>query len=150
LPPLENVKHETFAQKVAKGLSQTTAYAEAYGVENIRTAETASSRLMSHVRVRERVAELQAHTARRITEAAVESIASITTELNEALSLARKQGQPNHMVAASMAKAKLNGLIVDKAETTVTTKHEERLLKRKPVIDKAKERRRGDDRSPVH
>ena len=63
-------------------------------------------------KVSARIAELQAIHGEKhgIT------IDSITTELEEARKLAKSQGQAGAMVSASMSKAKLHGIILDKKE----------------------------------
>lgn len=57
MPALLNQKHEQFAQKVAKGMAATTAYAECGYSE--KTAAAAASRLLTDVKVAARIAELK-------------------------------------------------------------------------------------------
>jgi hypothetical protein len=50
------------------------------------------------------------------------TVASLCAELDEAKGLAAERGQAAAMVAATMGKAKLTGLIVDKHETKNVTR----------------------------
>jgi hypothetical protein len=61
--PLKNARHERFAQELAKGQSQVEAYAAA-GYKPDRGAAT---RMSANVSVRERLAELQAEVAGKVT-----------------------------------------------------------------------------------
>ena len=115
MPALTNGKHERFAQGLAKGLSQTEAYAEA-GYTGDRTA---ASRLSTNVNVIARVAELQDKAALR-TEI---SIASATAHLLELAAMAKKLGDAPGIQAsrASMMDAcKLNGLVVEQSKRELT------------------------------
>lgn len=114
---LTNPKHELFAQELAKGKTQTEAYAEA-GYAGDRTA---ASRLSTNVNVVARVAELQGKAALR-TEI---SIASATEHLLELAEMAKKLGDAPGIQASRasvMDACKLNGLVVDKSENTHTVR----------------------------
>lgn len=112
MPVLENPKHERFAQELAKGKTQAEAYKEAGYIGD----ETAACRLSRNVKVTSRVAEIQERAAIR----AEITVASITERLmrladkGEALSEAAGLSVAR---AAAMDAAKLNGLVVDKAES---------------------------------
>jgi len=108
MPVLENPKHEAFAQSLAKGKSQAEAYADA----GYAPSEPHASRLASNGKVAGRVAELLAKAADR-TVVTVELIAK---QLDEDRALAHQEGQSGAAVSASMGKAKLFGLLIDKAE----------------------------------
>lgn len=62
------------------------------------------------------MSELQTKTAKKV-EVTIETIA---TELDEARELAKAEKQPSPMVQASLGKAKLYGLIVDKTRHSGT------------------------------
>ncbi|MEZ2410532.1 terminase small subunit [Bosea sp. RCC_152_1] len=110
MPVLRNNRHEAFAQAIAKGLAARTAYkAAGYGASD-KAAEACASRLLTDAKVAARVLELQSKAARKV-EVTVESIAR---ELEEARVLAIAEKQSSAAVAASMGKAKLFGLIVEK------------------------------------
>lgn len=125
MPALTNAKHERFAQELAKGRSQTEAYANA-GYKGDRTA---ASRLSTNVNIQERLAELQERSAIR-TEL---TVASVTERLMRLADIAEKTGQkldesgnvaessPRHFAvarAALMDVAQLNGLVVIKTDNT--------------------------------
>ncbi|WP_051988471.1 terminase small subunit [Bosea sp. UNC402CLCol] len=110
MPVLRNNRHEAFAQAIAKGLAARVAYkAAGYGASD-KAAEACASRLLTDAKVAARVLELQSKAARKV-EVTVESIAR---ELEEARVLAIAEKQSSAAVAASMGKAKLFGLIVEK------------------------------------
>lgn len=108
MPVLSNPKHEAYAQALAKGKTQTEAY-EAAGYKGDRTA---ASRLATNVNVQSRVAELQSRAAAK----AVVTIEDIARQLDEDREFARSVGSAAASVAATMGKAKVLGLIVDKNE----------------------------------
>jgi hypothetical protein len=103
--PLKNARHERFAQELAKGKSQADAYAAA----KYRPSEPNASRLTRNDKVKARVAELQGKAA---TKAAT-TAADIAAELDEARELAKELKQVAPMVAATMGKAKVLGLIFE-------------------------------------
>ena len=107
---LSNAKHELFAQELAKGKPQ----AEAYQLAGYKPSEQHASRLASNGKVADRVAEILSRSAVR----AEITIATILAELEEARELARKIEQPGPMVSASMGRAKVAGLLVDRTELT--------------------------------
>jgi len=110
---LNNARHERFAQELAKGNSATRAYIAAGYAE--KGAEPNSSRLISNDKVSSRVNELK-------TEAAKRTVLTIERLTNDLLRIADKGEKlaeaPGLSVAraAIMDAAKLNGLVVDKAE----------------------------------
>lgn len=124
--PLANTRHERFAQELAKGLSQTEAY-EAAGYKKSRSA---AARLADDVSIcarvnflAERVAAKTEITAAqiaerlmRIADVAEKTGIAVDDETGEA-----KESSSKHLGvarAALMDVAKLNGLIVDKADLT--------------------------------
>jgi len=112
---LENHKYEAFAQALAKGMSAVDAYEEAGYQRHDGNAST----LRAHPEVQLRVAELQTEAA-KLTAVTIERI---TAELEEARQLALKSPTgASAAVAASLGKAKLHGLIVDRAKLDVETK----------------------------
>jgi phage terminase small subunit len=110
MPVLKNAKHERFAQEVAKGKTAT----EAYVLAGYKESRAAASRLSTNVDIQARTAEL----LNRGAERAECTVASLIAELEEARGIARKIEQPASMVAASMGKAKLSGLLADRVEHT--------------------------------
>lgn len=110
MPPLSNARHELFAQELAKGKSQTQAYIAAGYAED--GAEFSASRLLRNVKVQSRVEELQERAARKVDL----TVDDIVRELEEARKVATDNAQSNAMVAATMGKAKILGLIIEKTE----------------------------------
>jgi phage terminase small subunit len=117
MPALKNPRWERFAQAIVDGLANGGSQAKAYESAGYSTeghsSESAASRLLRNVEpVIRRVRELQAETAKRkaITRD------GIVDELEEARQMARAQKQGAAMTAASLGKAKISGLLVDKQE----------------------------------
>jgi phage terminase small subunit len=108
MPILQNPRHEKFAQELAAGKSAAEAYERAGYVKNSGNC----IRLKGNERVAARVAEIQYGGAVR----AELTIASLLDELEEARKLALKHRQPSAAVQATMGKAKILGLIVDRRE----------------------------------
>lgn len=115
MPALENPKHERFAQGLAKGKTQTEAYAEA----GYKPDDGNATRLTGNDRVVSRVAELQERAAIR-TEI---TVADITARL---LAIAVKAEASEDAPLLSVARAslmdaaKLNGLVIEKSEVKAT------------------------------
>lgn len=109
-------KREAFCLAYMESGNQSEAYRIAFDAENMKaeTVHKRASELMANREVKGRIAELQAQAAER----ALVTVQSLTQELEEARALALQEGQPSAAVSASMGKAKLHGLLVDKAELT--------------------------------
>lgn len=107
---LSNPRHEMFAQAIAAGKGTRQAYLDAGYKTTPEAADASGARLLGDARVQARVQELQAKAA----EVTVETVERITAQLNEALNMAREQERPDRMVAAIVAKAKINGLIIER------------------------------------
>jgi hypothetical protein len=108
MPILQNHRHEKFAQELAAGKSAAEAYERAGYVKNSGNC----IRLKGNERVAARVAEIQYGCAAR----AEVSIASVLGELEEARTFAKEKSNPSAMVSATMGKAKILGLIIDRRE----------------------------------
>ncbi len=106
MPVLKNTRHERFAQNLAKGMSAAKAYEKA----GYKRTDGSAGRLHRNAQVKRRVAELQ----NRAAEKTGYTIVKATAELEEARQLATTEKNPAAMVSASMGKAKVNGLLVDK------------------------------------
>jgi phage terminase small subunit len=118
MPILKNPRHERFAQGLAKGLSGKMAYVDAGFRARDHAAEVEGSKLLRKPEVAARVAELQAKHAKRV-EVSVESIVAELDQLRDA-ALANKQVAAG--VAAVIGKAKLLGLVIDKADVAATVR----------------------------
>ncbi len=103
---LPNARHERFAQGLAKGLSGD----EAYNAAGYKPNQNNASRLKAKESIRSRVAFLQGAAAERNAV----TVDDIVRQLDEARDLARERGNAAAMVSATMGKAKVLGLIVDK------------------------------------
>ena len=108
-----NPRQEAFARSIAEGRCQREAYKRAgYTPTSDSVADVNASRLLRHAQVQSRVRELQA------AQAAASQITAerLLAELEEARSLALNLGQAGAAVAASMGRAKLCGLLIDRRE----------------------------------
>ena len=110
MPILDNARHERFAQELAKGASQL----EAYRLAGYEPVEANASRLIRNDKVSSRVAELKAAAAERT----ITTVHDIATQLDEDRAFAKECEAPSAMVSATMGKAKVLGLIVERAEHT--------------------------------
>lgn len=116
MPILKNARHEVFAQNLASGMSQEDAYVNA-GYEPAQ-AKTAASRLLStNVNVSARVRELQSVS---VVESVV-TAADLSAQLEDIRIKALASNQLSAAVNATMGRAKLHGLIIDKAEVKDVT-----------------------------
>ena len=106
MPELKNTRHERFAQGLAQGMSATAAYAQA-GYE---PSGQNAGRLTKNDEIQASVSELQG----RCAERTLNTIEDIVSQLDEDRALARAKGQASAMVSATMGKAKVLGLIVEK------------------------------------
>ena len=100
---LDNPRHERFAQELATGLPQTTAYMRA----GYRPDRRHASRLASNGDVQARVQEFQVETALQTGV----TIEAVNKKLEAAFAVAEEMGNASAMTAAAMAQAKLHGLI---------------------------------------
>ena len=115
MPVLPNPRHERFAQELAKGKSAS----EAYKLAGYKANDGNAATLKGNQRVLERVAELQKQAAAR-TGVTVERL---TDDLLRIAAKAEADGSSSGLNAARQAcmdVAKLNGLIIDKAEVAQT------------------------------
>lgn len=108
--PLANDKHERFCQAVLRGETLVQAYVSA----GYKPSEKNAARLRKNEGVTARIAELQEKAA----DMAILTAADIARQLDEDRLFARQCEAPAAMVAATMGKAKVLGLIVDKTQVT--------------------------------
>lgn len=121
---LLNVRQEAFCRGLIEGLPASRAYSQAgYDARN-NAAEVNASRLLRNAKVTKRLIELQRDAAHK----AAVTAETVAAELDAAYKLAFENGQAAACVAASMGKAKLFGLIVDRQELRAE-------VVRKPVAD---------------
>lgn len=110
MPPLENARHEKFAQELAKGASACAAYVEA----GYKANDGNAIRLKGNERIAARVEELKGAAAER----AVITIHDIADQLDEDRTFARDLENPSAAISATMGKAKVLGLLTEKHEHT--------------------------------
>lgn len=110
MPVLPNARHERFAQELAKGKTADEAYENAGYQANRHNA----SRLKTNEHILSRIVEIQ----ERGAEKAAVTVETIANQLDEDRTLARECRQTSAAVSASVAKAKLFGLMPDKHEVT--------------------------------
>jgi len=104
--PLANDKHERFCQAILRGETLAQAYVSAGYKPNEKNA----ARLKKNEGVAARIAELQEKAA----DMAAVTAADIARQLDEDRAFARQMEVPAAMVSATMGKAKVLGLIVEK------------------------------------
>lgn len=110
-------KQEAFCLAYLECNNQSEAYRQAYDVgENTKAAgiHVDACKLMGSPNVALRVFELQ----QIAQERTLVTVESLTKELEEAREMAIKTNQPAAMTGASMGKAKLHGLDVQKIDLT--------------------------------
>ena len=116
-------KQLAFVEAYLKTGNASEAYRQAYDADGMKpeTINRKAKEVLDNGKI---AAILQSH-REAAAERAIVSILSITEELEEARALAVSIEQPSAAVAASMGKAKLHGLLVEKVEhkggVTVTT-----------------------------
>jgi phage terminase small subunit len=114
MPSLQNAKHELFAQELAKGKTADEAYQLAGYKENRHNA----SRLKANEFILARIAELQ----QRGADLTGVTIEGQTARLARIADKAEALGEAAGLAVAARAHmdiAKLNGLVVDRSESTV-------------------------------
>jgi phage terminase small subunit len=109
-------KQERFCQKYIELGDATKAYYAAYDAENSKpiTANRAAKELLDNPKIAARVCALQALHQKR-HEVTVDSL---TKEYEEARAIALQDRQAAAAVSATTGKAKLHGLVTDKAHVT--------------------------------
>jgi hypothetical protein len=112
MPALPNPKHEAFCQ--ARALGKT--WAQAYVDAGYKPDDGAASRLSGNVRIQVRLMELQEVRAER-HEVTVDSMAA---QLDADRAFAYQCKNPAAAVSATLAKAKLFGLLTDRSVVNVT------------------------------
>ncbi|WP_287139002.1 hypothetical protein [Mesorhizobium sp.] len=113
MPVLDNPKYERFAILVAKGTKQPEAFRKSgFTAATADNLSKNASRLARRPEVKLRIRELQGKQAERIGV----SVDMLVGELDQMIRLAKKVKHPAAGVGAIMGKAKLLGLVVDKAE----------------------------------
>jgi hypothetical protein len=107
-------KQEKFCQKYIETGNASEAYRQSYDCANMKmeTINRSAKELLDNHKISTRINELKALSVERH----LVTVDSITAELEQARALALNIEQPSAAVSASMGKAKLHGIIVDKSE----------------------------------
>jgi hypothetical protein len=105
MPPLPNAQYELMAQNLAKGMTQTKAYAEA----GFKGGRRGASRLSTNPDIRGRVAEIQAETLRKQTEKRVGTLETVHEALGRAEAVAERTGNAKALHDIAVTRAKLFG-----------------------------------------
>ncbi len=107
-------KQEAFACAYVETGNASEAYRRAYNAESMgaNAIRVEASRLLDDPNVSLIVTSLREAAAERC----IVTVASLTQELEEARALALQEAQASAAVSASMGKAKLHGLIVEKRD----------------------------------
>jgi len=116
-------KQEAFALKYVECGNASEAYRHAYDVGKDTKPQgiwVDACNTLAKPNVNLRVFNLQ----QAAQERTLVTVESLTKELDEARKMAQTEKQPAAMTGATMGKAKVNGLLVDKAETKVEVKHD--------------------------
>jgi hypothetical protein len=109
MPALPNHRQERFCHLVKQGVPAIRAYPMA----GYNAHRSAPARLCGNVRIKRRIAEITKGLAAK-TRVTVEMI---TDQLDEDRAFARRLSQPAAAHAATISKARLHGLLVDRKET---------------------------------
>ena len=110
------IRREGFAKDYVEGGNASEAYRNNFSAENMsdNAVHVEASKLLKDPKVSLRIEELQKELQNR-HEVTVDTL---TKELEEARAVALVEAQPSAMVSASLGKAKLHGLLVEKKEHT--------------------------------
>ena len=112
-----NAKQERFAQSLARGMNASAAYkAAGYAATKDGAIRANASRLLTNANVKSLITDLQCKAA----DNSLVTIESIAAQLDEDRRLAFVEGQASAAVAASLAKARLYGLLLDRTEISAT------------------------------
>ena len=112
MPVLPNAKYELFAQAIASGQTLEKAYAAA----GYKPSKSNGSTLRSKQNVSERIKEILEQASDKLVKNIDCSREKILAEIEQARLMAIDLEMPGAAWQASMAKAKIRGLIIDRRE----------------------------------
>jgi Terminase small subunit len=125
MPPLENIRWERFCQNIVAGVakngqknSQGRAYiAAGYNAKDAGkeggSAEVAACRLLNHVQIENRIAELLAEAQNQVTKKRRYDIETISERMALASQIAEEDRNPSALYGAEKAIAEVRGLITN-------------------------------------
>lgn len=135
-------QQEKFAVALAGGATQSDAYRQAYPT-SLKWPDAVvwskASEMARHRLVVERVKEIREPAAVRVQDEIVYTAKVAMSEAQRALELAERVNQPGAMVAAIQLRAKLNGLITEKKEVSVTAMSDMTPSEKGFLLEQAKE-----------
>lgn len=107
-------KQEAFCVAYVAGANASDAYRAAYDTSNHKpsTIHETACRLLANPKLHSRIQILRDELAKH----ALVTLDSLTNELDEAMEMARGTKQPAIMIQASLAKAKMHGLMIERVE----------------------------------
>jgi Terminase small subunit len=112
-PVKANLRQMMFCREYMKLGNKTKAWQIVHGTKSRECAQAASSHCMSKPHVKRYLQELE----ERVMKKSDISIDKVLTDCQVALDMAKGQGKAGDMIAATMAQAKLVGLLRDRVET---------------------------------
>jgi hypothetical protein len=112
MPVLSNPKYELFCRHLALGKSAS----EAYELAGYKPSRSNASVLRAKQNIADRLAEILQESEKTVLDQIEYTRDTLLSELEEARQLALKRGQPSAAVQASMGKARILGLIIDRRE----------------------------------
>ena len=119
--PKDNLtsKQEKFCINVVKGMTYSDAYRDVYDIENYKDESlyVKASELMKNPKIKSKIEELRKPVQDKIKKQIEFTIDNAINELDEARLLAKDKFKTADMISATMGKAKILGIIVDKSET---------------------------------
>jgi len=114
MPVLSNAKHELFCQQLALGNTAS----EAYELAGYKPSRSNASVLKANQNISDRLDEILQESKKKVIGQIEHTRDTLLSELEEERKLALKRGQASAAVAATMGKAKILGLIIDRREVS--------------------------------
>lgn len=133
--------HEQFAHCILKGMTQADAYRHVYPKSRSwkpASVDNKASVLARSPGIQARVARLREPVVQAVREQVAYNLAHAMQEAERALELAERIGNPGAMVAAAQLRAKLNGLLVERKEVSVTQMGNMTPTDKQDLLDMAK------------
>jgi phage terminase small subunit len=127
-------KQEAFCQAYIETGNASEAYRQSYNAGKMKpeSVNRKAKELLDNVKITARVAVIQEEHRERHNV----TVDSITKELEEARTKAIESGQNSAAVQATMGKAKIHGLIVDKREDVRKPSRAERIARLSELVDR--------------
>jgi hypothetical protein len=112
MPVLSNSKHELFCQHLALGKTAS----EAYELAGYKPSRSNASVLKANQNISDRLSEILQQSERKVVQQIEYTRESLLAELEAARQTARDRGNASAMVSATIGKARVLGLIIDRRE----------------------------------